>query len=115
LKVIQAHAESRPILKMVDDAVTQVVSRDIHGTDSGLAEPIQRVLQQGPSVDRQHRLGDELGQRHQALAIAAGHDNARDGQLSLPEDVIQDCKFANPAVLVQQRQMADAASLHDGK
>ena len=112
-QVLHTCAEPRAVAEVLLDDVAQVVDGDEDSLEPEPDEVEDQPLDDGPTGDRDHRLGQVLGQRTKAHALAAGHDDRPvrpdDGLQELLEQVEAD----GTAVGIDDGDGIDAASAHE--
>ncbi len=74
-QVLDAAAEARPITEVIFDHLPEIADAEEDPPHAMADQQLYQVLEDRPVADRQHRLGDRLGQLAEALALAAGHDH----------------------------------------
>jgi hypothetical protein len=67
---------------VIYDYLGQVVQVDNDFSDPAFAEPLDDVLQDRFATDRDHALGDVLGKRSEAGALAGGEDHGLRWQMA---------------------------------
>ena len=67
-------AEGAAITEMTDDPIGQVVRADVNPPDPCIVEPPDHSLHERPPADRQHGLGELLGEGPEPFPAAPGHD-----------------------------------------
>jgi len=97
---------------MIDDHVGQIVDGDRDVDEALVGETPQNDLKQWDAADRQHGLGNILGQWVQALASAAGHENDWSGGMGAMPQVLGREDIDETTVGIHNRHVPDRVLRH---
>jgi hypothetical protein len=114
VEVADADAERRAVAEVALDMLGLVPRRDDDIADARVAEVADRALEQGLARDGEHGLGGVLGERAEARAEPARHDDRGQRVVARPlRDEVREADQVDDAVgVVEQREVADLAVAH---
>ena len=112
-QVVDGRAEPAAVAEVILDEVAQVVHRHRDPLDPEADAVQDESLDDRASGDREHRLGQVLGQRSQPHAAAAGHDHGPVRARDRLEELLEEMEADRPAVAVDDGDRVDPARAHE--
>ena len=108
-------AEIFPAAEMLLNHLGPIVRRETHAANSRLLQLSDDVLEDRLVAHMQHRLRHRVGERSEPGAKPARHDDGLHRQIGGGRQIVEQRDAADAAGFVEQRQVVDAALVHDAE